>query len=231
MNNTQYRVRWEHLVRALPFLLIALAPMDAIAQASMSPRRAATAYRLSTPTPTKEAPAPSPPPSTPTPAWDREPRTFRNVPWGASEAEATARMATSEWKCGEVNKPSLLVQRACAGHFDVGLANVLTVFGFYDGKFVVATLTFESSNWTEVRDAFLEKFGPPSERSIDQLKTRMNVEYASEKLEWSGAAVIVQLSQYSGKVTESSGLIGLKSHVEEMVKTAKERKKKAAETF
>jgi len=179
---------------------------------------------ISTPAlPVNTAPTPA------APIWANEPSTFRDVPFGATEAEAKAKIPFIGCKNMDSSSGS---DRMCTGYFSIGGATAMTnSFGFRDDKVNVVYLSFKSKDYDTVRAVLIEKYGAPSQSEHAPMKTVMNVELMNEKLVWQGKTVRFELDRYSGNVNDSSAIFITNETFERQLKERAARLKSDTDKF
>jgi len=85
-------------------------------------------------------------------AWD-EPSGFRDIPWGSPPAVAKEKL------------PDLSCAGRCSGYLTIGQVRVFTMIEFETGGGMDAvSLSFPSSNFYEIKVAFVERYGEPTAR-------------------------------------------------------------------
>lgn len=221
---------------------------------------AATALTANTMARNSKTATPSPTKS-PTPGvWTQEPTTYRGVEFGATIMEARAQdrgdkqAAAPDWirydnlelcstdprrdRYGQkVRRNYKLSSETCKSFGFIGGVGVEEFWlfkndaNYENGALVTVSLSFRSSAYADLRDVFIDKFGPPHHVQIGTLKTRMNVEVENETLMWKGVNVFVSLSRYDDKITEGGAVFAPIAYLEESVKKRAEEKKKAKDAF
>jgi len=108
---------------------------------------------------------------------------------------------------------------------------VTTFWKFSDDKFVWVGWNFSARDFDFVRDALIERYGPPSEKAQEPVQTRAGVNYTNEILRWNGDRIYVSANRYGSSVTESFIQISTQAYQEQMLKEDEAKKKKAATSF
>ena len=127
----------------------------------------------------------------PVDAWD-EPSGFRDIPWGSPPAVAKEKL------------PDLSCAGRCSGHLTIGQVRVFTMIEFETGGGMDAvSLSFPSSNFYEIKVAFVERYGEPTARRTSIVQNRMGAKFQNEILEWQGQKIFIKLEQYGSKLTDS----------------------------
>ena len=95
----------------------------------------------------------------PVDAWD-EPSGFRDIPWGSPPAVAKEKL------------PDLSCAGRCSGYLTIGQVRVFTMIEFETGGGMDAvSLSFPSSNFYEIKVAFVERYGEPTARRTSIVQT------------------------------------------------------------
>lgn len=91
------------------------------------------------------------------------------------------------------------------GH-DIGFEYVNFVH-LRDGKVKVIELKTSSDNYASLKRLLILRYGPPKSSGIYPVKTQAGSEFTTEKSEWVGKKVSVQLVQRSGTIDKSVVLV------------------------
>ena len=157
-------------------------------------------------------------------AWD-EPAGFRDVPWGASEERLREHIGLEV--CVNTLSP-VSGDRLCRGGVTVGEVPVRASFWFRAGGFTRVTLRFDPKNFTTMAIIFKKRYGHPTASREEPVKMRGGFEYTNEVLEWTGAKVVITLTKYHGKTTESDARIETVAERDEQARRLDERTSKGA---
>jgi hypothetical protein len=160
------------------------------------------------------------------PAWN-EPEDFRGIKWKASPEEATS-FIRDRWerrrKAGEIVLDTEIKQfyedervKRLAFRDKIGEVPVRLFFFFLDNQFIYVSIHFESNNYSAIKLAFKERYGPPhSERQFS----------TNETLNWGGSNIFIMLE--SGMITGGIATIGHKVYLEYITQREREKAKKGA---
>jgi hypothetical protein len=112
----------------------------------------------------------------------------------------------------------------------IGQVRVWTTIEFdLDRRMDSVVLLFPSANFYQIKTAFVERYGEPTERRTQEIQNRMGARFENELLEWKGEKVLIDLRRYSSRVTESNATIrtveGWRARLERFREKAKEGKK------
>jgi hypothetical protein len=155
--------------------------------------------------------------------WEKQPTDFRGVPFGASIAEAKTHV--KDLSC-------LRDGTSCRSVFSLAdRVQITTFWRFTDDKFVWVGWSFPSRDFDFVRDALVERYGLPSERSEEAVQTRVGTNYTNETLRWNGDRIYISANRYGSTVTESFVQISTHAYQNQMMEQEAAKKKKAATSF
>jgi hypothetical protein len=65
-------------------------------------------------------------------------------------------------------------------------------------------LSAKHADYLQVKSILLERYGPPTRRTIAKVRTKAGVPYDSETLNWTGKRVTLELEEYSRDINTSS---------------------------
>lgn len=102
--------------------------------------------------------------------WKQEPDSFRDVPFGSTEAETNQKLA-DELSCFDVGPYG----RTCSGGFSIGDVGIKNSFWFDGDHLAHVSIQFDSHNYDYLKDVFIQKYGPPRNRKSERLQNRMGV--------------------------------------------------------
>lgn len=150
-------------------------------------------------------------------AWD-EPGGFRDIPWGSPPSVVKEKL------------PDLSCGKSCFGSLTIGQVRVFAMIEFETGggmDFIY--LSFPSSNFYQIKVAFVERYGEPTSRRSQTVQNRMGAQFENEILEWTGEKVVIDLQKYSSKLPDSRASIqtieGRRARLERFREKVKEGKK------
>jgi hypothetical protein len=90
------------------------------------------------------------------------------------------------------------------------------------------SLDFPEHSYRIIRDAFIERYGKPSETQLVTYRSAVGATFQGEVLNWKGESVSITLRQYATKRTQSSALLSTKTWSDARRVEELERAKKAA---
>lgn len=105
---------------------------------------------------------------------------------------------------------------------DLGFAYKLAVFA-YQGKAGSLMLETSSSNYNKLRELLITRYGQPSRRIANKVKTTVGATFDSEQLLWSGRAVEIVLDQLSGDVNTSHVFVSSAAYRQYQASAAKKK--------
>lgn len=133
-----------------------------------------------------------------------EPDAFRDVPWGASEE--VVRQTLTIQTCMETTTPAL-GDRLCRTEITIAAIPVTAYVWFRTGGMTAVDLYFSPDRFALIEAAFVERYGPPTERTTEPFVTRGGLRDTNARNEWVGDKVFIRLSKYVGKITQSGARI------------------------
>jgi hypothetical protein len=86
-------------------------------------------------------------------------------------------------------------------------------FSFHQKRFVSATMLSKPLWYTDLRQIFIERHGPPPKTRKPEYQTRMGVKTVGEVLVWIGDKVQIDFEQYAGSLTSTQASIALRSEL------------------
>jgi hypothetical protein len=175
--------------------------------------------------------------------WPKEPDTYRGIRWQAPISEAAERvgnlsclceykdMARSPCQYGDADADKTPETRNCLGDLTIGSITMKEMWSFTQDKFVGAGLSFSSDDFEKLRDIFIERYGPPTSSTEDDLQTRMGAKATNRTLIWQGRAVTITLQRFSGTITEGYASIETNAHLAQKKKDSEKEKLEGAKVF
>lgn len=129
--------------------------------------------------------------------WPKEPKSFRGVPFGASEAEALNKIPSM----GNCRNNETLGRMCLDSGFTVGeVPFVKNTFVFYDDKLVSVNVNFKSKDYDFIKDVFIKNYGEPKKIERERVKTEGGIEYENEILTWRGDTIELHVEKYSRNI-------------------------------
>jgi hypothetical protein len=89
----------------------------------------------------------------------------------------------------------------------IGSIRAFTLIEFETGGMDTVMLAFAAEKYEEMKNTFLERYGPPTQRETEPVQNRMGTQFLNEILRWSGRAVLIRLEKYGTKITESFAIV------------------------
>lgn len=151
-------------------------------------------------------------------AW-REPDGFKGVRWGSAPEELRRVLAVPGcvWEGNEYTDGSVGYRLKGGCDFGPGtprwevshigdvqivapepIATFGPVFYYHGGRMGQVEFTFEPGDYKKLRDAFVERYGPPTGRKVQQYQNAFGARFASEEVEWVGKKVRLLLEERTG---------------------------------
>lgn len=134
--------------------------------------------------------------------WPQEPKSFRGVPFGASEEEVASTLKLSEVACLDTDG-----QRSCIHHTSIGDVKVMEVYQFDDDRLVQVFLSFKSPQYSLLREEFIKLYGKPAETWTEPYETVGGGGHTTEMLEWRGDKMVVHVEQFGPSLHEGIAVV------------------------
>lgn len=167
--------------------------------------------------------------------WPLEPKDFRGVHFGASQAEATAVLKNSAGigvlQGGKFGGWNCLDGTRCFVSAPIGRFTTDQDFTFYDDKFVQVKLTFATEAFDELRAIFIERYGPPTDERKAAVKTQAGGTFTNDVVTWSGERVIVRIERYFTSLDTGFAIVADRAWSEAEEKRRADERKRAAASF
>ena len=155
--------------------------------------------------------------------WSKEPKYFRGVPFGASEAEALNKIPSM----GNCRNNETLGRMCLDSGFKVGVVPfVKNTFVFYDDKLVSVNVNFKSKDYDFIKDVFIEKYGEPKEIEREKVKTEAGIEYENEILTWRGDIIEILVEKYSRNINNGIAIYSNINWLERLDKINKRKEER-----
>jgi len=157
-----------------------------------------------------------------------EPTGFRNIPFGTTERQI--KDLYPDILCFSMpNGPHGYV--ACTMNTEIGDAKVhvsLRLVGEPGERQLASVgIGFSPRDYEKLRQAFIDRYGAPTEVRRETLTTRMGAAYEQEKLYWIGATTVTSVSRYGSTVDRGYGAISTKSYGELLKRQQQDKREKA----
>lgn len=165
--------------------------------------------------------------------WDKEPDSYRDVPFGTSRNETRKLLKMRAEDCSRRDREIDPNGMSCHSleEFAVGNAKVSNTLIFSEDRFVSAAMHIKSSDYGSIREVFLSKFGSPTSRSTTPVTTKMGAVYENETLTWVGKKLTVSLDRFVSNVDSSMAMFTMNEYAEARTKRYTEAKEKAKKAF
>ena len=144
------------------------------------------------------------------PKWRQEPKDYRGIPFGASEADVASKLklnaAVACLLMGE--------QRGCIHHTSIDDVKAMEVFQFEEDQLVQVFISFKADRYAKLRDLFIERYGQPAETWTEPYETVGGGDHTTEILEWHGDKMIVHIEQFGPSLHEGTAVIATREWFE-----------------
>lgn len=146
-----------------------------------------------------------------------EPTDFRGISWGTSMEQAQ-QILLKNWEPSTQpgGGPECVPAKGfCRQRTTLGPVKVVFTYVFKADKFVTALVAFKPDDYVTVRRIFDEKYGQPTDRQIETIRTKMGVPYENERSFWKGATASILLRRFAGRIDEGRAMVSLNASVDE----------------
>jgi hypothetical protein len=157
-----------------------------------------------------------------------EPTGFRDVPFGATEAEVKAKFP--EAFCNARSEATSCVVKVSIAEAPVTAMFMLTPQS-NDRRVASVFLSFVSKDYELLRDGLIARYGPPDERKQEAISNRMGATFSQEKCFWLKANSAMLISRYGSKIDAGHAQISTREHFDGFSRRAQERREKAKDGF
>lgn len=163
--------------------------------------------------------------------WEKEPTSYREVPFGASESEAQSKIGAKSKEpffCEDgYFKPE---HRVCfsrtemsgidrATHARLRYFPVDEELIFTSGKLVAVVMSFDSGSYADMKSALVDMYGEPAKKESSTVTDTMGAMFQDEKVLWKGKRMILKVQRYSGgNLRTARAFLGTIAYYDEKVK-------------
>jgi hypothetical protein len=181
--------------------------------------------------------ASSAPPPAPRPTLDlnRDPKTYRGIPWGATRKQAHAITPLDEQclKTRLYGVPELDRTRLCDPRTGVDLGDFKPneTLRFEDDRFVQATFIYQTSQYELMKAVLVEKYGSPPEITSVEMQAESGATYMNEIAAWDFPSARIECRRYGDRPTVGHTYLIAQSWLVERRAAAEATKRKAAGAF
>lgn len=156
----------------------------------------------------------------------KKPHSFRDVPWGASEAQVKQKLVSGEDDCMELQDV-----RHCSTYFDLGDVRITAFLQFANDRFGQVLMWFPSDQFEFVKETFVEKYGRPTSARLEEVRTRMNVPYTNAILKWHWSDVDIFFERYGPDIEQGFASITTREYAAAEAERQKQKKRSAKNAF
>jgi hypothetical protein len=163
-----------------------------------------------------------------------EPKDFRGMPWGASEAQLRTTLGGPESAGRDIDLclaiPSehrQLGDRLCWGRFILGDTAVQAIYYFRSDHFVTVALNYAPQDFDRIAAVFIERYGAPTSEERPRFKSLDGITATNQILRWDGPRIAIVLRRYAGMITEGLGSITTQDEVRESRRIFREETERA----
>jgi hypothetical protein len=155
-----------------------------------------------------------------------DPSGFRDIPFGASMEEVKGKIP--RLSCGQWGERRELLDQYCAGETEIADTRVNVQFWFFGNRMGSFALNFKLDQFRLIKEAFIGRYGPPTQSESNEFKTRGGLTYVNEELTWhfkNGANA--KLSKYSTGSDQGSGSVRSQEYEDERNRRVEQQLEKA----
>jgi hypothetical protein len=146
-----------------------------------------------------------------------EPSDFRGVPWGATQSQAQD-ILLKNWQPGSapLGAPTCTPAKGiCMQSGKLGPIEVTFGYTFREDQFVSGIVLFKSADYPAVRRIFDERYGEPTKRWREEVRSKAGVPHEQEASLWKGAKVSVMLNRFGQRLDQGRAGVALNEIVEQ----------------
>lgn len=180
----------------------------------------------------------APPPKPSPKPWVQEPTSYRGVSWGTPlEAAKTAADIHSchcedeAWNRTDCTAEVIPPVRGCLGGLLIGNMALEETWLFAADRFSGVDLRFDASSYDQLRDIFIERYGPPTTTRDDTFENRMGAKVPNPMLVWGGKTVVITLSKYADTLNKGHGEVMTQAFITEHAAAKERAAKEGAKIF
>lgn len=163
-------------------------------------------------------------------SWTSEPTGYRRLPFGSSQAAATMMLSNLN-RCTSDQGGGILTCTDTQDSFAIGHTFVKERLLFPGDAFAAVTLDFSADHYIFIRSVFIEKYGKPSNRTVEPFTTKGGGTFENERLEWVGTKAVVSLERFSGTIDKSVAMLTTTSFLRDRAAQEKEERRQAVASF
>ena len=135
-------------------------------------------------------------------AWPKEPKEFRGLAFGATEAEVASKLKLESFACLAIEG-----QRTCLHHGNLGDVKVSEIYTFEEDHLVQVHISFKPEQYLLFRDQLVERYGKAPETWTEPFETVGGGDYTNEIHVWSGEKIVIQLEKFGPSTQEGTAVI------------------------
>ena len=136
------------------------------------------------------------------PAWTQQPKEFRGLAFGATEAEVASKLKLESYMCLAIEE-----QRTCLHHGSLGDVKVSEIYTFDEDHLVQVHISFKPAQYLLLRDQFLERYGKAPETWTEPFETVGGGDHTNEIHVWTGDKMVIQLEKFGPSTQEGRAVI------------------------
>ncbi len=136
------------------------------------------------------------------PAWAKQPKEYRGLAFGATEAQVVAKLKLESFACLAIEG-----QRTCLHHGSLGDVKVSEIYTFDEDGLVQVHISFKPPQYQLLLDLFLERYGKAPETWTEPYETVGGGDHTNEIHVWNGEKIVIQLEKYGPSTLEGTAVI------------------------
>jgi hypothetical protein len=151
----------------------------------------------------------------------QEPNEFKGIRFGATQQQARSVIPSLRCDAGNAKVPPF-----CALEFGVGNFSMAGFLTFENAGFTTAAGSFPSEHYNDVKQAFVDKYGPPLRVETAIVKNSIGASFENESLFWRGSHATVVISRFGSDLSEGSFMVCLTAALDKESKKQDEENRK-----
>lgn len=147
-------------------------------------------------------------------AWTKQPKEYRGLAFGATEAQVVSKLKLESFACLDIEG-----QRTCLHHGSLGEVKVSEIYTFDEDRLVQVHISFKPPQYLLLLDLFLERYGKAPETWTEPYETVGGGDHTNEIHVWNGEKIVIQLEKFGPSTQEGTAVIATREWYD---KTAEE---------
>ena len=111
---------------------------------------------------------------------------------------------------------------------DLGISGYELAIKVEDKRVKYFNLDAKSSAYPALASLFIDKYGAPTSKKVEKVKTKAGAEFENETMVWKGKAVTIVLEKFGKSINTSTAFLSSNDLMEKSAKSAEAASKAAA---